>query len=58
MLARQVSTGHDYIGKSAQKCYICREEGMVQKRAYKVTTCRVYKCTYYYIQISMDDQTV
>ena len=42
MHGRHVSLGHDNTGKSAQKCYSCTEEGMVQKRACKVTTCWVY----------------
>ena len=50
MLARQVSMGHDNTGKSPQKQLYRRghgtEEGMVKKRACKVTTCWVYKCTY------------
>ena len=33
MLVRQVSMGHDNIGKSPQKCYSCTDEGMVEKMA-------------------------
>ena len=53
MHVRPVSLGRNNTGKSAQKCYSCTEEGMVQKRACKVTTCWVYKCTY--IQLLLDD---
>ena len=46
MLGRHITIRHGNISKSPQKCYICTEEGMVQKRACKATTCWVYKYTY------------
>ena len=47
ILVKQVSMGHNNTGKSPHKCYSCTEEGMVQKRACKLKTCWVYKCTYH-----------